>query len=149
MSGIVRMACQRLTLTICSSATQVAAACVADEHIVNLRPLETIDRGFIAFTTTNPAKRYARMANVKSSNNLRDFYYRDIVHGGQKEQLYEPTNNGEIEFTFIRLVSPAKSRKVVLSIVEGPTSTWECHQTVHRNGWLFGRQLYNQVAPLI
>lgn len=67
----------------------------------NLRPLETIDRGFIAFTTTNPAKRYARMANVKSSNNLRDFYYRDIVLGGQKEQLYEPTHNGEIELAFI------------------------------------------------
>ena len=67
----------------------------------NLRPLETIDRGFVAFTTTNPDKRYARMANVKSSNNLRDFYYRDIVLGGQKERLYEPTNNGEIELAFI------------------------------------------------
>lgn len=67
----------------------------------NLRPLETIDRGFVAFTTTNPANRYIKMANVKSSNNLRDFYYRDIVLGGQKEQLYEPTNNGEIELAFI------------------------------------------------
>ncbi len=67
----------------------------------NLRPLETIDRGFIAFTTTNPNNRYVRMANVKSSNNLRDFYYRDIVLGGQKEQLYEPTNNGEIELAFV------------------------------------------------
>ena len=53
----------------------------------NLRPLETIDRGFVAFTTTNPNKRYTRMANVKSSNNLRDFYYRDIILGGQREQL--------------------------------------------------------------
>lgn len=67
----------------------------------NLRPLETIDRGFVVFTTTNPDRRYVRMANVKSSNNLRDFYYRDIVLGGQKEQLYEPTNNGEIELAFI------------------------------------------------
>lgn len=67
----------------------------------NLRPLETIDRGFVAFTTTNPAKRYTRMINVKSSNNLRDFYYRDIILGGQREQLYEPTHNGEIELAFI------------------------------------------------
>ena len=47
----------------------------------NLRPLETIDRGFIAFTTTNPSKRYIRMVNVKDNNNLRDFYFRDIVLG--------------------------------------------------------------------
>lgn len=67
----------------------------------NLRPLETIDRGYVAFTTTNPNERYVRMTNVKSSNNLRDFYYRDIVLGGQKERLYEPTNNGEIELAFI------------------------------------------------
>ena len=67
----------------------------------NLRPLEIIDRDFVAFTTTNPTRRYVRMANVKSTNNLRDFYYRDIVLGGQKEQLYEPTHNGEIEFAFI------------------------------------------------
>ena len=34
----------------------------------NLRPLETLDRGFIAFTTTNPHKRYVRMTNVKENN---------------------------------------------------------------------------------
>lgn len=62
----------------------------------NLRPLETIDRGFIAFTTTNPENRYIRMVNVKDNNNLRDFYYRDIVLGEQDEQLYSPTNNYEI-----------------------------------------------------
>ena len=39
----------------------------------NLRPLETLDRGFIAFTTTNPENRYLRMVNVKGNNNLRDF----------------------------------------------------------------------------
>lgn len=51
----------------------------------NLRPLETIDKGFIAFTTTNPDNRYIRMTNVKVNNNLRDFYYRDIVLGEQSE----------------------------------------------------------------
>ncbi len=67
----------------------------------NLRPLETIDRGFIAFTTVNPRNRYWRMSNVKPSNNLRDFYYRDIILGGQEERLYETTNNGDIEFAFM------------------------------------------------
>lgn len=63
----------------------------------NLRPLETIDKGFIAFTTTNPDNRYIRMTNVKVNNNLRDFYYRDIVLGKQSESVYSPTNNYEIE----------------------------------------------------
>ena len=31
----------------------------------NLRPLETIDKGFIAFTTVNPENRYIRFVNVK------------------------------------------------------------------------------------
>lgn len=66
----------------------------------NLRPLETIDKGFIAFTTTNPKKRYIRFTNVKGTNNLRDFYYRDIVLGEQNEQVYNPTNNYEIALAF-------------------------------------------------
>lgn len=66
----------------------------------NLRPLETLDRGFIAFTTTNPNKRYIRLTNVKTNNNLRDFYYRDIVLGEQSEPVYDPTNNYEIALAF-------------------------------------------------
>lgn len=66
----------------------------------NLRPLETLDRGFIAFTTTNPSNRYIRLANVKTNNNLRDFYYRDIIIGEQKEPVYEPTNNSDIALAF-------------------------------------------------
>lgn len=66
----------------------------------NLRPLETIDKGFIAFTTTNPEKRYIRMNNVKASNNLRDFYYRDIILGEQSEPVYDSTNNYEIALAF-------------------------------------------------
>lgn len=66
----------------------------------NLRPLETIDKGFIAFTTTNPKMRYIRFTNVKGTNNLRDFYYRDIVLGEQSEQVYSPTNNYEIALAF-------------------------------------------------
>lgn len=66
----------------------------------NLRPLETLDRGFIAFTTTNPKNRYIRFNNVKDNNNLRDFYFRDIVLREQSEEVYEPTNNYEIALAF-------------------------------------------------
>ena len=62
----------------------------------NLRPLETIDKSFIAFTTVNPNNRYIRFVNVKGNNNLRDFYYRDITLGEQSEPVYDPTNNYEI-----------------------------------------------------
>jgi len=66
----------------------------------NLRPLETLDRGFVAFTTTNQENRFIRLNNVKTNNNLRDFYYRDIVLGEQSETVYEPTNNYEIALAF-------------------------------------------------
>ncbi len=66
----------------------------------NLRPLETLDRGFIAFTTTNPQNRYTRMTNVKDNNNLRDFYFRDIMLGEQDMELYDHTNNAEIALAF-------------------------------------------------
>lgn len=66
----------------------------------NLRPLETLDKHFIAFTTTNPKNRYIRLSNIKTTNNLRDFYYRDIVLGEQSEPIYEPTNNSEIALAF-------------------------------------------------
>lgn len=66
----------------------------------NLRPLETLDRGFIAFTTTNPKNRYVRLTNIKENNNLRDFYFRDIVLGEQREEVYNATNNAEIALAF-------------------------------------------------
>ena len=66
----------------------------------NLRPLETIDKGFVAFTTTNVNNRYIRFSNVKTNNNLRDFYYRDIMLGEQDEPVYETTNNYEIALAF-------------------------------------------------
>ncbi len=66
----------------------------------NLRPLETIDKSFVAFTTTNPSNRYLRLTNVKANNNLRDFYYRDLIVDDQSETLYEPTNNSEISLAF-------------------------------------------------
>ena len=68
----------------------------------NLRPLETIGKSFVAFTTINPDNRYIRFTNVKTSNNLRDFYYRDIILGEQSEPVYEPTNNRKIAYAFLK-----------------------------------------------
>lgn len=59
----------------------------------NLRPLETINKNSILFTTTNPANRYIRLKDVKSNNNLRDFYFHDLILGGQNECIYERTNS--------------------------------------------------------
>ena len=66
----------------------------------NLRPLETLDKNFIVFTTTNPMNRYIRFSGVKTTNNLRDFYYRDIILSEQSEPVYESTNNSEIALAF-------------------------------------------------
>lgn len=54
----------------------------------------------MAFTTTNPDNRYIRFTNVRDTNNLRDFYFRDIVLGEQNEEVYEATNNYEIALAF-------------------------------------------------
>ena len=66
----------------------------------NLRPLEMLDTNSLVFTTTNPKNRYIRFANVKSNNNLRNLYYRNINLGGQKENVYEETNSFEISHAF-------------------------------------------------
>ncbi len=66
----------------------------------NLRPLETIDKSFVAFTTTNPLNRYIRLTNVKSNNNLRDLYYRNLIVDDQSETLYDSTNNSEVSLAF-------------------------------------------------
>lgn len=66
----------------------------------NLRALEKLGKESIVFTTTNPKNRYIRLTNVKSNNNLRDFYLRVIYLGGQKEKVYEETNTFEINYAF-------------------------------------------------
>lgn len=53
----------------------------------NLRPLETIDKGFVAFTTTNMNNRYIRLTNVKGTNNLRDFII-EILYWENKMNKY-------------------------------------------------------------
>lgn len=66
----------------------------------NLRPLETLDKNYVGFTTTNPNNRYIKLSNVKTNHNLRDFYYRDIILGEQEDPVYEGTNNYEITLAF-------------------------------------------------
>lgn len=66
----------------------------------NLRALEKLNKESIIFTTTNPKNRYIKLANVKSNNNLRDFYLRVISLGGQKEDVYEEANTYEINYAF-------------------------------------------------
>lgn len=68
----------------------------------NLHPLETIDKGFIAFTTTDPKNRFIRLTNVKETNNLRDLYFRNIVLGDESELLYDATSKGQIAYALMR-----------------------------------------------
>ncbi|WP_273420151.1 AAA family ATPase [Veillonella caviae] len=66
----------------------------------NLRPLETLHKNNIAFTTSNPVNRYIAMTGVKSTNNLRDFYLREILVDGQNESVYQETSNARISYAF-------------------------------------------------
>lgn len=62
----------------------------------NLRPLEVLDKKFILFSTANPENRFIKMRNVKTTNNLRDFYYRAIALGGQKERMFELVDDSRL-----------------------------------------------------
>lgn len=62
----------------------------------NLRPLEVINKKFLAFTTTNPYNRYFRLKNIAPTNNLRDIYFREIILGEQEEQIYNKTKRFKI-----------------------------------------------------
>ena len=68
----------------------------------NLRPLETLDKQFIVFTSTDSNNRYVRMRGVKETNNLRSLYFRSIVLGDSETGLYEYTSNGEIAYAMRR-----------------------------------------------
>ena len=66
----------------------------------NLRPLEKLNKESLIFTTTNPKNRYIRFTNVKETNNLRSFYYREIKLGGQDEEVYKKTEKHRIAKAF-------------------------------------------------
>lgn len=63
----------------------------------NLYPLEKLNARSVVFTTSNPANRYITLKGIKSNNNLRDVYLREIELGGQVEPMYENTNRFEID----------------------------------------------------
>lgn len=70
----------------------------------NLRPLEVLDKKCIAFSTANPENRYIKMRNVKTTNNLRDFYYRAITLGGQKERLFESVDESKLSDACLNVI---------------------------------------------
>lgn len=64
----------------------------------NLRVLESINKEFIAFTTTDKSNRYRRLKGVKVTNNLHDLYLRKILLGNGEENFCNATDNAEIAF---------------------------------------------------
>lgn len=62
----------------------------------NLRVLEVLPKNKVVFSTTNPSNRYIRLKGVKTTNNLRDFYIRALLVGGQEEELYISKNASNI-----------------------------------------------------
>ena len=63
----------------------------------NLRALEKLSYKSIIITTVNPQNRYIQMTGVKPNNNVRDYYYKNIILGGQNESIYEETKNYQIK----------------------------------------------------
>lgn len=59
----------------------------------NLRPLEIINKKFLAFTTTDSDNRYVRYKNIAAHNNLRDVYIRDVA-------LSDSIKSAEISYGF-------------------------------------------------
>ncbi|MEG0093789.1 MAG: AAA family ATPase [Erysipelotrichaceae bacterium] len=66
----------------------------------NLRALEKVSSKSIVFTTTNPMNRYIQLGGIKPTNNVRDYYYKTILLGGQSESVYEETKNYRIKRAF-------------------------------------------------
>lgn len=66
----------------------------------NLHALEKLSYKSIIVTTTNPDNRYIQLSGIKTNNNIRDFYYTNLILGGQNEQIYEDTKNYKIKKAF-------------------------------------------------
>ena len=62
----------------------------------NLGVLEVLPHDNLVFTTNNPENRYIKLKNVKPTNNLRDFYLRSLLIGGQDEELSAEIDPEEI-----------------------------------------------------
>jgi len=66
----------------------------------NLRPIETLNKNSILFSTTNPRNRFIHFATANHTKNLRDLYIRSINLGGQAECLYDETSTNEMVKAF-------------------------------------------------
>jgi AAA15 family ATPase/GTPase len=66
----------------------------------NLRALEVLPKEKIVFSTANPKNRYLAIKGVGTNNNLRDFYLRTVLLGGQDEVVYEDTNMIDLKRAF-------------------------------------------------
>lgn len=66
----------------------------------NLRALEVLDKDSIYFSTTNSVNKFIRFSNIKNNHNLRNVYLRAIEIGGQRECVYEETNEFDISRAF-------------------------------------------------
>lgn len=69
----------------------------------NLRPLEVLNKENIILTTTDRSNNYTKLTNIKSSNNMRSVYMRNVMLGVEKGQpLYNETDSYEIRKAFRR-----------------------------------------------
>lgn len=67
----------------------------------NLRPLERLGKDHIIFSTANPQNRFLMHQGIKTTNNLRDVYLREIYLGSeQEERLNDPLSGVMIEHAF-------------------------------------------------
>lgn len=66
----------------------------------NLRALEKLSYKSIIITTANQDNRYIQLSGMKTNNNARDFYYTNLLLGGQNEPIYEDTKNYKIKRAF-------------------------------------------------
>lgn len=67
----------------------------------NLRPLEVLNKENIILTTTDRSNNYTKLTNIKSTNNMRNVYMRNVMLGVEKgECLYKETDSYEIRKAF-------------------------------------------------
>ena len=88
---------------IIQNLAQIKALYLSLIHIFtshNLRALEKLSYKSIIVTTANTNNRYIQLTGIKSNNNVRDYYYTNILLGGQCEPIYEETKNFKIKRAF-------------------------------------------------
>lgn len=62
----------------------------------NLRAVEVLGEESVIFTTSNNENSFIKIQKHEKLNNMRDTYYRSILLGGQKENMYNETIDNEI-----------------------------------------------------